>query len=87
MFPAPKTKTIRNILEILVGDWKYTGTLNNIFTFILIEAFTLFDQQFGMSNSMYILVTHLCRYKNVFFLLGFQRLAEVWNRYGKTSLG
>ena len=31
MFPAPKTKTIRNILEILVDDWKYTGTLNSNF--------------------------------------------------------
>ena len=24
MFPVTKTKTITNILEILVGDWKYT---------------------------------------------------------------
>ena len=75
MFPAPKTKTIGSILEILVGDWKYTGTLNT-------NTFTLFDQQFTMSNSMYILVTHLCRYKNN-FILGFLHLAEVWNRYGK----
>ena len=31
MFPALKAKTIRNILEILVDDWKYTGTLNSNF--------------------------------------------------------
>ena len=27
MFPAPESKTIRNILEVFVDDWKYTGTL------------------------------------------------------------
>ena len=26
MFPVPKTKTIGDIAEILVGDGKYTGT-------------------------------------------------------------
>ena len=31
MFPAPKTKTTRNILDILVGDCKYTGTLKGDF--------------------------------------------------------
>ena len=31
MFPALKAKTIRNILEIFVDDWKYTGTLNSNF--------------------------------------------------------
>ena len=27
MFPEPELKTIRNILEVFVDDWKYTGTL------------------------------------------------------------
>ena len=28
LFPAPKKKkTISNILEVLVDDWEYTGTL------------------------------------------------------------
>ena len=34
MFPEHKTKTIRNILEILVVDWKYTGTLNSDFAIL-----------------------------------------------------
>ena len=34
MFPVPKTKTIRNILDILVGDWKNTGTLNSNFAIL-----------------------------------------------------
>ena len=34
MFPVPKTKTIRNILDILVGYWKDTGTLNNNFAIL-----------------------------------------------------
>ena len=41
MFPALKTKTTRNILDILVDDWKYTGTLNsNSALDILIKTFT-----------------------------------------------
>ena len=41
MFPASKTKTIRNILDILVDDWKYTGTLNsNSALDILTKTFT-----------------------------------------------
>ena len=34
MFPVPKTKTIRNILDILVGDWKNTGSLNSNFAIL-----------------------------------------------------
>ena len=29
IYPVPKTKPIRNILDIIVGDWKNTGTLNS----------------------------------------------------------
>ena len=34
MFPVPKTKTITIILDILVGDWKNTGTLNSNFAIL-----------------------------------------------------
>ena len=65
MFPVPKTKTIRNILDILVGDWKNTGTLNQYFChFILIETF--YPLELAMNNIMFILVTHLCMYKKIF---------------------
>ena len=62
MFPVPKTKTIRNILDILVGDWKNTGTLNNKFAILSLS----FGLEFAMDNIMYILVTHLCMYKKIF---------------------
>ena len=34
MFPVPNTKMIRNILDIPVGDWKNTGTLNSNFAIL-----------------------------------------------------
>ena len=34
MFPEPKTKTIRIILDILVGEWMNTGTLNSNFAIL-----------------------------------------------------
>ena len=34
MFPVLKTKTIRNILETLIGDWKNTGALNSNFAIL-----------------------------------------------------
>ena len=56
MFPVPKTKTIRNILEILVGDWKYTGTLNSNFAILSWSRhLTPFGLEFAMNNIMRIL--------------------------------
>ena len=67
MFPVPKTKTIGNFLEILVGDWKYSGTLTISFTTLsLSRHLTPFGLEFAMKNIMYILVTHLCMYKKIF---------------------
>ena len=34
MFPVSKSKTTRNILEIIVGDWKNTGNLNSNFAIL-----------------------------------------------------
>ena len=67
MFPVPKTKTIGNFLEILVGDWKYTGTLNRHFAILSWSRHLIpFGLEFVTNNIMYILVTHLCMYKKIF---------------------
>ena len=79
MFPVPMTKTIRNVLEILAGDWKYTGTLNSSF------ATLSSGLEFANKNIMYILVTQLCMYKKIF--LSFLHLAEGCDGYGKASSG
>ena len=66
MFPVPMTKTIRNVLEIIVGDWKYTGTLASSFaTLFWSRHLTPFDLEFAMKNIMYILLTHLCMHKKI----------------------
>ena len=64
---VPKTKPIRNIVEILVGDWKYTGTLySNSAILSWLRHLTPFGLEFAMNNIIYILVTHLCMCKKIF---------------------
>ena len=74
MFPVPMTKTIRNVLEILAGDWKYTGTLNSSF------ATLSSGLEFANKNIMYILVTQLCMYKKNFpeFPTSCRGLWRIW---------
>ena len=66
MFPVPKTKPIRNVLEILVGDRKHTGTSASSFaTSSWSRHLSPLGLKFAMKNIISILLTHLCMHKKI----------------------